>query len=59
MIDDNYLFPFGKYKGQKLANVPASYILYAYNQNWLKGELREYVENNFNDLTIEKDRDEK
>jgi len=56
-MDDNSLMPFGKYKHEKLANVPAGYLLYALEQNWLKGDLKKYVEDNFQDLTIEKERE--
>lgn len=31
---DETLMPFGKFKGQKLANVPSSYLL------WMHGELK-------------------
>jgi len=30
MLTDDSIFPWGKFKGQKLANVPASYLI------WLK-----------------------
>lgn len=36
--DDNSLCPLGKYKaeGVKLGDVPASYLLWLYNQPWLR-----------------------
>lgn len=33
MLTDNSLMPFGKYKDFKMANVPAKYLLFLYNQN--------------------------
>lgn len=60
---DNDPFPFGKYKGVKMANVPATYLL------WLEGEilhaapnkrslthkfLLTYIEENRNVLNTEK-----
>jgi uncharacterized protein (DUF3820 family) len=33
MLDDKSPMPFGKYKGQKMANVDAGYLLFLYNQN--------------------------
>lgn len=32
MINDDYIFPFGKHKGKKIANVPASYLLWLFDQ---------------------------
>ena len=28
MITDDFIFPIGKFKGQKIGNVPASYLLW-------------------------------
>ena len=45
---DNDLMPFGKYSDRKLANVPASYLLWLNDQPsgiWHK-ELNEYVQDN-------------
>jgi uncharacterized protein (DUF3820 family) len=33
MLTDESLMPFGKHKGQKMANVDAGYLLFLYNQN--------------------------
>jgi hypothetical protein len=32
-MDDSSQMPFGKYVGQKMANVPASYLLWLYNKS--------------------------
>ncbi len=32
--DDHTLFPFGKYRGTKMANIPASYLL------WIRAEIK-------------------
>ena len=37
---------FGKYKGEKLANVPASYLLWLHEQNIPKNDLKKYIEDN-------------
>ena len=58
-MDDNTLMTFGKYKGQKLANVPAWYLLGSLEKGWLSGELKQYVKDNFQDLIIEKERDDR
>lgn len=46
IFDDKSIMPFGQHKGKALANVPASYLLHAYDQNWLYGGLKKYVEDN-------------
>lgn len=52
MTDDS-LMPFGKYKGEKLANVPAAYLLWLYVNNKCFGELKEYIKANYDDLRHE------
>lgn len=53
MLTDNDLMPFGKYKGEKLANVPASYLLWLYDNNKCNQYLREYIEDNMDVLNEE------
>lgn len=53
MLTDNDLMPFGKYKGEKLANVPASYLLWLYDNNKCNKYLREYIEDNMDVLNEE------
>jgi len=43
---DETPMPFGKHKGVKLANVPASYLLFMYESKYLKAPLLDYVEEN-------------
>ncbi len=51
---DNSAFPFGKYQGQKLANVPASYLLWCYhNIKKLDMGLKEYIRDNMEALKNE------
>jgi len=45
-MNDESIMPFGRYKGQKLANVPASYLLWCYDQEWCRGHLKVYIEDN-------------
>ena len=45
-LDDNSLMPFGKYKDEKLANVPASYLLYAYDNFNIWQNLKDYIDDN-------------
>ena len=39
-MDDNTPMPFGKYKGEVMCNVPASYLLWLLRENIPYGELR-------------------
>lgn len=52
-LDDSSLMPFGKYKGYKLANVPASYLLWAYENVQLHENLKEYIKKNKDVLEAE------
>ena len=60
-MDDNSLMPFGKYRGTKLANVPAPYLLWWYNEKLksrerLSGWNRDlwiYIEDNLDALKME------
>jgi uncharacterized protein (DUF3820 family) len=45
-MDDNSIMPFGKYKGEKLANVPPSYLLWLYENERAYGGLRDYIKDN-------------
>ncbi|WP_071146711.1 putative quorum-sensing-regulated virulence factor [Bacteroides ihuae] len=53
-LTDESLMPFGKYKGKKMANVPASYLMWLYDE-WtlpnprfgsINREVKEYIEDN-------------
>ncbi len=52
-MNDNSIMPFGKYHGEKMANVPASYLIWLYNENKCAGELRKYIFDNIEDLRNE------
>jgi len=45
-ISDRTIMPFGKHKGEKLANVPASYLLYLLDNGKCYGALKQYIEDN-------------
>lgn len=55
---DSTLMPFGRHQGKKLANVPASYLLWAYNNLQLLAPLKEYIEDNMKALETEKRKEE-
>lgn len=53
MTDDSVL-TWGKFEGQKLANVPASYLLWVHRTfTHLRPDLKAYIEENMEDLKKE------
>jgi uncharacterized protein (DUF3820 family) len=52
-MNDESIMPFGKYKGGKLANVPAKYLLWLYDQGCNNKELYAYIEENLDVLESE------
>ena len=52
LYDDSPM-PFGKYKGDKMANVPASYLMWLYDENKCNKEVRDYIEDNLDVLKEE------
>jgi uncharacterized protein (DUF3820 family) len=53
-LDDESPMPWGKFKGEKMVNVPASYLLWLYDNNRGSAEVKEYIEDNMQALLIEK-----
>lgn len=45
-MTDEDIMPFGKHEGKKLANVPASYLLWLLEQGCNHGGVRRYIEEN-------------
>lgn len=53
-MNDNTVLDFGKYSGTKLANVPAEWLLWYYNDSdRLNTELIDYIEDNLDVLRKE------
>lgn len=52
-MKDTDLMPWGIHKGKKMANVPASYLLWLYNNNKCSGEVKTYIEENMDVLKID------
>lgn len=44
---------FGKYQGYELANVPAHYLLWIYDNLQLRDDLMKYIDNNRTGLEAE------
>ena len=49
-LEDNSLMPWGKYKGEKMANVPATYLMWLYNNEKCNAEVQAYIEDNMDAL---------
>jgi len=56
-MDDESLMPFDKYKGDRLIDIPAWYLLSLLNNDNLQYDLKEYILDNENVL-IQQKRDE-
>ena len=52
-IDDNSIMPFGKYKGEKMANVPSEYLIWLYENSKVYGGVKEYIKENLDVLKSE------
>jgi uncharacterized protein (DUF3820 family) len=52
-LTDESPMPFGKYKGTKLANVPASYLIWLYYNGLNPGSLKDYITDNLDVLKDE------
>lgn len=50
---DNTVLTWGIWKGTKLANVPANYLLWLYNNNKCDDNLRKYIKENMDGLLKE------
>jgi uncharacterized protein (DUF3820 family) len=58
-MNDYSRMPFGKYKNEKMANVPASYLLFLYKEGKCFGDLQKYIEENMPVLKEEIEREKK
>jgi uncharacterized protein (DUF3820 family) len=50
--------PWGKYKGVKMANVPASYLIWLYENSKCDKQVKEYIKDNEDVLKAQKARGE-
>jgi len=54
MLTDLDQMPWGKYKGEKMINVPAWYLLWLLENNKCSGDVKKYIEDNKEVLQKEK-----
>ena len=52
-LKDNSLMPYGKHKGQKMANIPPDYLLWLFENNKCTPEVAKYVAENQDVLKAE------
>ena len=52
-MTDESIMPFGKYNGEKMANVPPDYLLFIYDNGRLFGGVAEYIKENLDVLKAE------
>lgn len=52
-MNDESIMPFGKYKGEKIANIPPDYLLWLYDNGKCYGEVRKYIADNLDVLKSE------
>lgn len=52
-MTDESIMPWGIHKGKKIANVPASYLLWLYDNNKASGEVKHYIIKNLDVLKNE------
>lgn len=55
-LTDQSLMPFGAFKGHKLANVPAWYLLKIKDEHYVFSNLKKYINDNLKVLEAEKKR---
>ncbi len=52
-MTDSDLMPYGKYKVEKMANVPASYLLWLYENDKCSASVMAYIKDNYDVLKME------
>ena len=54
-MTDESIMPIGKYKGEKMANIPPEYLLWLYENGNIYGELKNYIKDNLDVIKAEID----
>lgn len=58
-LTDDSIMPYGQYKGDKMINVPANYLIWLYDNNKCSGNVKEYIKDNYDVLREEINRTKK
>ena len=57
MMTDESLMPYGKYKGIKMVDVPATYLLWLFENGKCDRDVKNYITDNLDVLNKEKNND--
>jgi uncharacterized protein (DUF3820 family) len=52
-MNDESIISFGKYKGEKLANIPPDYLIWLFDNGKCFGDLKKYIAENMDVLRSE------
>lgn len=52
-MNDETLMPFGKYKGEKMCNVPSDYLLWLFENGKCYGGVKQYIKDNLDVIKSE------
>lgn len=55
-LNDESTMPYGVHKGEKMINVPASYLIWLFDNDKCSGDVREYIMENIDVLRKETDK---
>jgi uncharacterized protein (DUF3820 family) len=58
-LDDHSPFPFGKFKGKKLMDVPPEFLIYLFENGKCYGNLKEYIADNLDVLKFQQEQNQK
>lgn len=53
ILNDASRMPWGKYQGEMMADVPASYLIWLYEEKKCSGEVLQYIKDNLDMLRLE------
>ena len=52
-MNDTSVMPWGKYRGEKMANVPPDYLIWLYDNDKCSGDVKMYIATNLDVLRAE------
>lgn len=52
-MTDQDKMPYGQYQGQAMANIPASYLIWLYDNKRCSGNVKQYIQENIEVLRTE------
>lgn len=58
-FNDNSVMPFGKYKGKKMIEIPADYLIWLHDQGCSNHQVKKYLNDNIDVLKTEVKRSKK